>query len=109
MRVTCQVMRDFVCSDAAHLHRACAVTTTTRRDARQKKAKRCAMIIIPGKSIAAARTAVFAILGSVFEERRFNDAHQNYTWGLSRPAIEALGPLKLRLVSRDPIFIKGQH
>lgn len=90
---------DFTCPDAERLHRACAVTTATRRDSRQK---RCTVIIIPGKSIAAARTVVFAILGGVFEERRFND-----TWSLSRPASEAF--LQLRLVLQDPIFLKGQR
>lgn len=36
-----------------------------------------------------------------FGERRFNDAQQNSTCSLSRPAIEALGSLKLRLPGSD--------
>lgn len=100
------MLRDFICSDVERPR--CAVTMTTRRDAGQKKKLKICCCYNPGEkpsqSIGAARTVIFAILGSVFEERCFNDAQQNYTCSLSTPAIKpakVLGPLKLRLLSED--------
>lgn len=73
-----QVMPGFVCSGV--------VTTTTEAEAPSWSREN------PRQPSGAARTVLLAILGSVFEERRFNDAQQNDTCSQSARPFEAPAP-----------------